>query len=47
MNFDEYYDVSMKIEFSEEDEELTEIYDILIDGGSSITLQFDDEYPYK
>ncbi|MDO6611624.1 PIN domain-containing protein [Shewanella sp. 1_MG-2023] len=47
MEFDEFYDISMKVEFNEEDKELTEICDILIDEGSSITLQYDDGYPYK
>lgn len=47
MEFNDNYDVSLVVEFDEEEGELTHISETLFDGNKDITLYYDDGFPYK
>lgn len=47
MTFSECYDVSLKVIFNSENDEIYEIDKVMFDDGTDISLSNNDGYPYK
>lgn len=47
MEFEDGYTATVELLFDEANNEITEVLEVLFDGGLNISLHFDDGFPYK